>query len=383
MPLIQARGAKVRWTPEKLEAEWIGAPIKALGDRAATAVSAFDCAEKHLGVDWLSTRQIQGSGIVPTIGVAFIGECLAAIEDLDGFELLVEKARRNDSSALSEMEAVRMFRLMGGVEIELAPALTVGAATKKPDFRVRRANERWTYIEVTHPDVSDAALAAQKLLLRLQGVVAVRREFSMEIFLRRDPTTTEEQTILAAATDLADAEKFDTIDLPQLALITKQPFIGPMVTPLNHPGEDNKCPRFGAATGVIGGDGTEPQRLISVRMPFSDDRADAFLKSEAKQLSKYEQGLIMMDMKATRSGMKNWVALLRRRFQPHIHTRVGGVCLFARGLELAPPTFHLLFDFATIGNPHTHQTLPRWILEEFRKMAITENAKRAVPHNGG
>ena len=339
-PCVSAGGKEMSWTPEKLEAEWIGAPIDTLCDCAATAVSAFDCVEKHLGAGWLAARHHKGSGIVPTIGVAFIGECLAAIEDLQGFESLAEKVRRNDTSALSEMEAVRLFRLMGDVEIELEPTLPVGAATKKPDFRARRADERWTYIEVTHPDVSDSAVAAQKLLLRLQGVAAIRREFSMEIFLRREPTTTEEQTILAAATGLADAERIETIDLPQLALITKQPFIGPIVTPLDHSGEDNKCPRFGAATAVCGGDGTEPQRIVSVRMPFSDDRADAFLKREAKQLSKNELGLIMMDMKATRSGMKSWVALLRRRFQPHIHTRVGGVCLFARGIELAPPDSH-------------------------------------------
>jgi hypothetical protein len=367
------------WTREELEAEWIRAPIDALGDRTATAVSAFDCVEKHLGAGWLATRHLQGSGIVTTMDVAFIGECLAAIEDLQGFKILVEKVRQNDSSALAEMEAVRMFRLMRGVEIELAPALPVGAATKKPDFRVRRADERWTYIEVTRPDVSEAAVATQKLLLRLQGVAAVRREFSMEIFLRREPTTTEEQAILAAATGLADAKRFETIDLPQLALITKQPFIGPIVTPLYHPGEDNICPRFGAATGVCGGDGTEPQRLVSVRMPFSDDRADAFLKSEAKQLSKYEQGLIMMDMKATRSGIKSWVALLRRRFQPNIHTRVGGVCLFAKGIEPGQTSLQLLFDFAAVENPHAVQPLPRWIFEEFHKLAATDDAKRAVP----
>jgi hypothetical protein len=116
-------------------------------------------------------------------------------------------------------------------------------------------------------------------------------------------------------------------------------------------------------------------------MPFSDDRADAFLKREAKQLSNSEQGLIMMDMKATRSGLQSWVSLLRRRCQPNLHTRVGGVCLFAKGIELAPPSFQLLFDFVTIENPHAHQKLPRWIFEEFRKMAITENAKRAVPSN--
>ena len=109
------------WTREKLEAEWIGAPIDALSDRAATALSAFECVEKRLGADWLATRHLQGTGIVPTLGIVFLGECLAAIENLQGFELLVEKVRSDDFSALSEMEAVRMFRLMGGVEIELAP----------------------------------------------------------------------------------------------------------------------------------------------------------------------------------------------------------------------------------------------------------------------
>jgi hypothetical protein len=309
----------------------------------------------------------------------FLGECLAAIENLQGLELLVEKVRTGDFSVLSEMEAVRMFRLMGGVEIELAPELPVGTSTKKPDFRVRRAGERWTYVEVTHPDTSDAAVAARELLQRLQGVVRVRREFSVEIFLRREPTISEEQALLAAATGLADSDRFETIDLPQLALITKQPFTGPVITPLNHPGEDNKCPRLGVATGIVGGDGTEPHRLVSVRMPFSDDRADAFLKREAKQLSKDEQGLIMMDMMGTRSGMHGWDLLLRRRLQPSVHTRVGGVCLFAKGIELGPTSPQLLFEIATIENPHATQPLPQWILEEFRKLAAADDAKRAVP----
>ena len=368
------------WTRDKLEAEWIGAPIKALGDRAASALSAFDCVEKHLGAEWLTARHLQGSGPGPTLDLVLLGECLAGIETLQGFELLVEKVRTGDFSALSEIETVQMFRLMGGVEIELAPELSVGTATKKPDLRVRRGGERWTYVEVTHPDTSDAAMAAQDLLQRLQGVARVRREFSLEIFLRREPTTTEELALLAAATGLADSERFETIDLPQLALITKQPFTGPVITPLNHPDEDNNSPRFGAATGVLGGNGTEPQRLVSVRMPFSDDRADAFLKREAKQLSKNEQGLIMMDMTGTRSGLKSWDSLLRRRLQPNINTRVGAVCLFAKGTELGSTSLQLLFDFAPVENRYAAQPLPPWILEEFRKLASADDAKRAVPH---
>ena len=278
------------WTRDKLEAEWIEAPTEALGDRAASALSAFDCVEKHLGAEWLTARHLRGSGPGPTLDLVLLGECLAGIETLQGFELLVEKVRTGDFSALSEMEAVQMFRLMGGVEIELAPELSVGTATKKPDFRVRRGGERWTYVEVTHPDTSDTAMAAQNLLQRLQGVARVRREFSLEIFLRREPTTTEELALLAAASGLADSERFETIDLPQLALITKQPFNGPVVTPLNHPNEDNNSPRFGAATGVLGGNGTEPQRLVSVRIHSLTTARTHFLSVRPSNSQKMSRG---------------------------------------------------------------------------------------------
>jgi len=368
------------WTRERLESEWLNAPIDQLGDRASIACNAFDRVEKYLGSDWLAARRLQTIGVGPALGLVLLGECFAAIENLQGFEILVEKFRAEDYSALSEMEAVRMFHLMGGVEIELAPELTVEVSTKTPDFRVRRAGDRWTYVEVTRPDTSDAAEAAQQLLGRLQSVVKVRRAFSLEIFLRREPTATEEDVLLRTATELADSYRFETIDLPSQAIITKQRFTGPVVTPLNHPGEDNACPRVGAARGVFGGDGIEPQRLVSVRMPFSDDRADAFIKREAKQLSKNEQGFIMMDLTKSPTGMKYWKSLLLWRFQPSIHTRVGGVCLFSSGLELGRTGLHLLFDLVTVENPHARQPLPRWIFEEIQLMAASENTKRAVPH---
>ena len=50
----------------------------------------------------------------------------------------------------------------------------------------------------------------------------------------------------------------------------------------SHAGEPNVS-RVGAAAGVFGGD--EPSRHISVRMPFADERAEAFMTGEARQLS--------------------------------------------------------------------------------------------------
>jgi hypothetical protein len=369
------------WSRQRLETEWIGAPINVLGDRATAALTAFECVERHLGAEWLVARHLRGpTGPAPTLGLVLLGECLAGIENLQGFDLLIEKIRAGDISAQSEIEAVYLFRLIDDVEIELAPDLLVGTAMKKPDFRVRRGREPWTYVEVTRPDISEEAVAAQNLLQRLLDVVRVRREFSLEIFLRREPTAIEEQDLLLAARSLADSDTFEILDLPHLAIVTKQPFAGPFVTPLNHTGEDNTCPRFGGVTMLIGGDGSEPQRIVSARIPFSDDRADSFLKREAKQLSKGERGLIVMDMTSSQNGMSGWDVLLRRRLQPSIHTRVGGICLFTTGLESGTTaSLELLFDLIAIENLNAAQPLPGWILDGFRKLALAEDLKRTVP----
>ena len=310
-----------------------------------------------------------------------VSQCLLAAEGLNGADILFAKIRSGDPSAISELEAVWMFSEVSGVDIELAPDLSVDTSVKKPDFRIRRSGERWTYVEVTRPDMSEAAQGAQKLLWRLNSVCQVSRSFSMEIFLRRHPEQSEEQSLLAHSLALADSETFGRVDVPHLAVITKEPFTGPVVTPLNHPEEDNSCHRFGAATVISGVDGSQPQRLVSVRMPFTDDRADRFIKSEAKQLSRKEQGLIMMDMSAACLGMRAWITLLRRRLQPNLHTRVGGLCLFTKGTEPGHSSLHLLFEIATISNPYTPQPLPSWIWETLSARAIEDNAKRTVAHS--
>lgn len=366
------------WTTERLETDWIGEPIRALGDRADLALNAFNCVEKHLGTAWLETRRSEAAGPGPALNVIFLGECLQAVEALHGFDVILAKVRADDPSVVSEIAAVRLFTLAGDVEIELAPELPVGHSIKRPDFRVRRPGERWTYIEVTRPDTSEAAKSAQELLQRLQGVTQIRRTFSMEIFLRREPTPSEEDRLLEVATDLADSDIFDVLDLPQLAIITKQPFTSAVISPINHPGEDNKAPRFGAARGVFGGDGTEPQRMVAVRVPFFDSRAAVFLKRKAKQLSKDEQGLIMMDMASVHTGMQGWNSLLRRQFQPNVHTRVGAVCLFSKSIELGKTGVQLLCDVSTIENPHAGRSLPTWIIEELGRLATVEDAKRVV-----
>ena len=126
----------------------------------------------------------------------------------------------------------------------------------------------------------------------------------------------------------------------------------------SHAGEPNVS-RVGAAAGVFGGD--EPSRHISVRMPFADERAEAFMTGEARQLSTDAPGLIMIGMAHAAGGMKVWEPLILRRFQPTIHTRVSAVCLFGGGMVSTTAGEAILDETKLLVNPHARFSLPLWI----------------------
>jgi hypothetical protein len=60
-----------------------------------------------------------------------------------------------------------------------------------------------------------------------------------------------------------------------------------------------------------------------VRMPFADQRADDFLRKEARQLPNDAPSLIMVEMSRAPGGFRSWEPILEGRFQPTVHTRVG------------------------------------------------------------
>jgi hypothetical protein len=73
--------------------------------------------------------------------------------------------------------------------------------------------------------------------------------------------------------------------------------------------------------------------------------------------------------------MKTWEPLLLRRFQPEMHTRVGGVCLWMGGSFTTSKGADQLFETKMIVNPHARFPLPGWISktmaeigDEFKKI---------------
>lgn len=87
------------------------------------------------------------------------------------------------------------------------------------------------------------------------------------------------------------------------------------------------------------------------------------MDQEARQLPRDVPGLIMIDVGDAAGAFGNWEPLIKRRFQPTINTRVGGVCLFSSGVVLTPDGAACLSETKLLVNPHAKVPLPPWVSE--------------------
>jgi hypothetical protein len=149
----------------------------------------------------------------------------------------------------------------------------------------------------------------------------------LEVFLRRQPDDAEFRVLQQQVEQICRSQGgTPTVELAAglgtLYLNQHEP--GLMV--LDDHGEPH-VPRIGTM-GVVAVGGL-PARSVAVRIAFSDDRADEFLRKEAKQLPKDAPGIVMIDVSDASGGMRTWRPLLEKRLQPNMHTRVSAICLFA------------------------------------------------------
>lgn len=173
---------------------------------------------------------------------------------------------------------------------------------------------------------------------------------------------------------MASAGREELPDGLGLLLLSGAPS-GPIV-PNDH-GEEVR-PRLGKAKFKV--EQGVPTRRVVVRMPYSDERAENLLRRELAQLPPEGPGLVMIHMGNAPGGFSSWEPLIRRRFQPSVHTRVGAVCLFSAGTLPTERGFVILSQTKVLVNPHASTPLPSWIEktliaagEEFRKNTVRED----------
>jgi hypothetical protein len=355
------------WTYEKIQDDWLGGSKIAIDPH--DVVVAFDRCEHVLGREWIDAvhnGRVQGAigpikGSAPTLRVASMGMRLAQLDDVAGSECLIDKLRNWDASANAELSAIYVLRRGNKTSVELEP--TIAESNRKCDFRIRLDGEPWVYVEVTRPDTSDAQSRAEMILRSVcDQVISIKNPFALELFFRREPSDDEISEVIAAALRFCCVEHATAATIQEempnragLFVLNQQP-VGQVV--IHDHGEAN-VPRIGMAR-VVAGSG-EPNRHVAVRMPYADQRAERFLTSEARQLPRHGPGLIMADMAMAPGGFRSWEPVIRRRFQPALHTRVGGVCLFSCGLVPTEEGEASLFETKLIVNEYTTTVVPAWI----------------------
>lgn len=349
------------WSIDRIEKELLLCPASTVALSLETLVAAVNRVERNLGAEWIDSEISQVKGLSIAMRVIGMGLRLPAIENLPRADQLITKLRRRDQNADAELTAIYLFRSTApSAQLELYPPV----GQREADFRVREsAQSEWTTVEVTQPMSSDEEHRINKMLRHLLSAFEkLKNPFSLDVLFRREPTENE----IAVLCDRLP--EFCQLSGPQRAeLVDGMGFLF-----LNHVeiGKLGLCevpelantPTIGVTaffSDPTGGGG--PHHQASVRIPFTDDRAEEILRTEAKQLPKDESGLVMINVSLSPKETPVWVSLIERRFQPKIHTRVSGVCLFSGAMVPVGTQYDWLLQTKLLVNRHAKLQLPDWI----------------------
>ncbi len=131
-------------------------------------------------------------------------------------------------------------------------------------------------------------------------------------------------------------------------------------------GDEPYTPRLGLAR-AHGEGGSAATKRVSVRYPYSDERAEEFLTRESKQLSREQTGLVMLSLSSTPGSFKTWRPLLMRRLQRNLHRRVSAICLFTSGMETTPKGEDVISHTSIIENTYALNALPAWLISSLKR----------------
>jgi hypothetical protein len=297
----------------------------------------------------------------PFFQTNWLGKRLQALHGAHSIGSLLDRLRRNDAGADSELTALHLLR--SGhleVEVEIGPEVAVGERLRRPDFHFRYVNQPGTYVEVTQLDSSRASERTQQVLQKIAGlIVVIPKHFILEMVLLREPTEAEADVLVQQVKDICDKVDSVRYDLGDLASVIVKSGDPAIVVPSILPADDGS--RMAIAK-VISGPHQPPRQFVA-RVPFADMRAEQVLTTKSRQLPAQESGLLMVDVCRQPSAFKSWPNLVPHRFSPEQHTRVGGVLLFHCAIMPTPDgTVDWQSMVSLIPNPHAYTPLPQWLV---------------------
>ena len=301
-------------------------------------------------------------GSAPTISVVLLGIELQALKNVQNAEKIERALRNGETNAHSELTTLFLLRNgAAGSEAFYEPAIELGSSGKKADWKVRLPGEPWVFVEVARPQSSEAMAELLAKMNRI-GDIVEGLDFgdAVEMYFRREPHQAEIPMIEDSLLAFARGAGGSRLDLAEIGFAVKGHFEPNLFSPNQYEGEED-LPRLGVLRSMMSD--KQGQKTIAVRAPFSDTRAEEFLRSEAKQLPTDSPGLIVFDLSGSQGNFRTWGSLLRRRFQPNLHTRVSAICLIAQGILPTAQGETIEITTAILANPFARYPLPQWIVE--------------------
>lgn len=209
----------------EIEQDWLG------GSAVATAkediVDAFARVERILGREGVERCRSRPSirGTMPTLTVVDLGHQLCSLDGMINASKVITKLNAADDSAFAELRAIHLLTAgsIDALQVEAEPDVIVNGRTKRPDFRIRKPGDPWSYVEVTRPDIADAERELSKSKAPLFALLEIARPFALEIYLRRDPSTKEVQRIFNRARELCARDDQYTEEIEGLGFFSSQP----------------------------------------------------------------------------------------------------------------------------------------------------------------
>lgn len=355
----------------EVEEGWLGYPLHE--DLVETILESFNRVEQILGRPWLETSRARGIvGPAVVLPIHLLGIQLDLLSRAKGAEKLMQRLQAREAAAFSELHSIALCMDSNDVELEIEPPATVGDAEKVPDFRLRRPDERWVWVEITRPNYSESAQIAQNAARSLSDFLRqIPDGIEVQIRFRSEPSDPDLNSVRL---ELGRATSNQTIDRPTFVIHTSA--ATPVFTPIGN--DEEGRPIFGNAVCRVCG---ENRAQLSVRVPYTDLRGQQVIDAEARQLPKEGPGLICI---GTEHG-KYWQSLIERSFSPTIRRRISGVLLFQTGTLLGERGLEIQTAARLLSNPHARVPLPPWLESSLHRIPATfriAGANRAAESDG-
>ncbi len=340
--------------------EWcLGTSIQYSELEVKTSIEALESLfPKYL--DGVLERGIKG--IVVILPLIELGLTLSKCENLKNFINVLNRLKKDDWSAYSELYFASSL-----IDLGYNPSLEPELNGKVLDILIKEdCND--IFIEVVAPELSASIRGAKDAISELAtNIRDANLGMNIEVLLLRDIGVDTFQKINDEIRKAPSKEEQQQIS--DIALFIKSELQISLQLPIT------VRPRIefsgkGYIIGVIRGTITDKMSTSAfVQFPVNDERAQRLVDEELKHFSREYMNILVMDLRGVQAGIKNWIPLIQRRFQPNINTRIGGVILYGQsGLDdgMRP----LEKEFMVLRNQYAARHLPESFFEKIESVFI-------------